>query len=444
MKAVRKVDNVGKLFLSTCNPRVTNVFRLSCELNDPVDADCLTEALRETIKCFPFFQVVIKKTLLWYYFEESEIEPSVVRGAISPCVPIYQKGQKTLLYRVSCHNNYIHLDIFHALTDGAGAAYFLRMLVGAYVIQTHGESFGQLGLSDFFDVRKKSHELDGFETHYDKPAARKKRQTSRSYQIRGDSLPDGQIHVFRAFLPTHAVLHECRQRGVSLTELLTAVYIDAIHKTMSDEDRRKPVAISIPVNLRKYFPSETVGNFFALIDAKYDFSQNPDDLSEIMKNLHYDLGEQLQPDRLKDNFSHYVSYEHNFAIKVAPLAFKTSAIRLIGWYSKHYLTSTFSNVGKVEMPPAFAPYIRRFSGFYHTNSIRMCAITYEDELCILVISALKDESIPKEFFNTLSAMGLSADVTLERLGLQEEGSPDFYEILFSLGKNKPPVKFDMS
>lgn len=414
MKTLRKVDNVGKMFLSTCNGQAANVFRLSCELKSPINADCLSEALRKTIECFPYFQVVIKKSLLWYYFEQSELIPLVISGAISPCVPIYQKGCKTLLYRVSCLDNQIHLDMFHALSDGAGAACFLRLLIGAYLIEAHEEAFGQAKPTDYFTVQPELHELDGFETHYGKPTARKYRIPPRSFQIQSGSLPDNQINVFQGILPTQDVLGECRSRDISLTELLTAVYIDAIHKTMTAKDERRPVAISIPVNLRKYFRSESAGNFFALINARYDFSQNPGDLNTILGHIHRDFDEQLQTDRLRDNFSRFVSYERNAVLRVTPLAFKNPALRFSGWVSKRFNTSSLSNLGQIQMPPVFAPYIIRFNCFNSTDSMRMGVVSFGNELCIKIISAVSDDSIPLAFFSILSMMGLSASITQER------------------------------
>ena len=39
---------------------------------------------------------------------------------------------------------------------------------------------------------------------------------------------------------------------------------------MEPRDRKKAVRIMVPVNLRSYFPSATVRNFFGLIAVTYD------------------------------------------------------------------------------------------------------------------------------------------------------------------------------
>ena len=38
-------------------------------------------------------------------------------------------------------------------------------------------------------------------------------------------------------------------------------------------DRKKPVVLTVPVDLRSYFPSHTARNFFSIIRASYAFDQ---------------------------------------------------------------------------------------------------------------------------------------------------------------------------
>lgn len=66
MQMCREVDNVGKVFFSVSNQRVTKVFRFSCVLGEPVDGPALSRALQMTVKEFPFFQVEANRGMFWY------------------------------------------------------------------------------------------------------------------------------------------------------------------------------------------------------------------------------------------------------------------------------------------------------------------------------------------------------------------------------------------
>lgn len=45
-----------------------------------------------------------------------------------------------MLFEVSYHENRINFEVYHALTDGTGAMYFLEELVQNYLILAHPEA----------------------------------------------------------------------------------------------------------------------------------------------------------------------------------------------------------------------------------------------------------------------------------------------------------------
>ena len=73
-----------------------------------------------------------------------------------------------------------------------------------------------------------------------------------------------------------------RSYGTTITVYLTAVFLCAIAKDMSPRQKKRPVSLMIPVNLRSYFPSESVRNFFGWIDIGYDFSSGKESLEEVI------------------------------------------------------------------------------------------------------------------------------------------------------------------
>ena len=57
------------------------------------------------------------------------------------------------------------------------------------------------------------------------------------------------------------LLKRAKSYGTTLSVYLTAVYLCAIGKDMSERQKRKPVALIIPVNLRNFFPRIRCGIF---------------------------------------------------------------------------------------------------------------------------------------------------------------------------------------
>src|SRR5699024_11756155 len=58
------------------------------------------------------------------------------------CAPIYQADRRTLLFRVVHHRRRVSLEVFHALSDGTGALWFLTDLLDAYVRRRFPEECG--------------------------------------------------------------------------------------------------------------------------------------------------------------------------------------------------------------------------------------------------------------------------------------------------------------
>ena len=81
------------------------------------------------------------------------------------------------------------------------------------------------------------------------------------------------------------ILKLSKQTGKTITEYLTTLLIKSISETMSYKDKRKPVIISVPVNLRNYFPSNTARNFFNVINIEYKFNGNNEDFDQILEEV---------------------------------------------------------------------------------------------------------------------------------------------------------------
>lgn len=69
------------------------------------------------------------------------------------------------------------------------------------------------------------------------------------------------LHVHESVVSVQAVLKRSRELGVSMTVFLTALFMMAINEEMSKMQKKKPVVLMVPVNLRKFFPSLSMLNF---------------------------------------------------------------------------------------------------------------------------------------------------------------------------------------
>ena len=102
-----------------------------------------------TIEDYPLYKSVLRRGLFWYYLERSDIKPEVTVESNTVCAPIYVGHRNNLLFRVSYYKNRINLEVFHTLSDGAGALRFLQDLVYHYLMVKDKEKFtGTIPLND--------------------------------------------------------------------------------------------------------------------------------------------------------------------------------------------------------------------------------------------------------------------------------------------------------
>jgi hypothetical protein len=133
-----RLDNASNIFLAGRSDVDPKVFRLSAEVDHEVDPRLLQEALDATYDRFRLYHAVLRRGVFWYYLQDSDLRPVVTADDLPTCAPLYHADRRTLLFRVVHHRRRISLEVFHALSDGTGALWFLSALVAAYVRRHDG------------------------------------------------------------------------------------------------------------------------------------------------------------------------------------------------------------------------------------------------------------------------------------------------------------------
>ena len=256
-----KVDNVAKVFLATNTRRDPRVFRISCTLQEQIDPELLNEALRVTAPEWPQFQVTLHRGLFWHYFESTDQLPTCHPEDKAPCAPLYVPERRNrLIYRVTYFGSRINLEMFHALTDGNGGFLFLKSIVRNYLALVHPAEMQDVPTPN--SASAAALEQDSFRNFYGATKREGKApKLPNAYHLRGKRLPYDQLQFFEGHLSAKEVLARAHELGVSLTSYLGASLMLAIYAEMPALERSKPIAISLPVNLRNYYPSETARNF---------------------------------------------------------------------------------------------------------------------------------------------------------------------------------------
>ena len=405
----RKLDNAAKLYSAASNKKDTRVFRFYCELKEEVDSDVLQEALNQTIETFPTFLMVLRKGFFWHYLEPCNLRPIVKEEYKEPCSRLYIRDKKTLLFEVTYYKKRINFEVFHVLTDGTGATEFLKELVKNYLYLAHKEEgLEQVALLPE-DMTVQDQEDDSFLKYYSKNQKRPKKRKLNAFQIRRKKKDGNHLHVHESVVSVQAVLKRSRELGVSMTIFLTALFMMAINEEMSKMQKKKPVVLMVPVNLRKFFPSTSMLNFFNWIEPGYNFTTQDQSFEAVLKYTKEFFETELTKEKMSAHISELLALELHPILRLAPLELKNLCIQAGAKYSEKNTTAIFSNMSAVKMPESYVPYIERFGVYTNTPKLELCLCSLQDKLSFAFTSRYDTVNIERNFYRLLKEQGITSE-----------------------------------
>lgn len=401
-KTRRKLDNAALAFPAATDKNDTRVFRVSCVLTDTVQESILQKAVAAAVVHYPLFQCILKRGNFWFYFERAEIEPVIKPEDDAPCQELYNhKKENLLLYQVTYGKHAINLEMFHALTDGTGAIEFLSDIVKEYLKIAY-----DIQEDSFVYPTGEEQQEDSFSKYYsEKKQAKLIKKSSRAFQISDRKLATGNMRIYEYTVSAEQLLKKAREYHVSITVYLTALFLCAVAESMTEQEKKKPVTLMIPVNLRKFYPSRTMSNFFGWMEIDYLFKGN-DSLERVIDHVKRRFEEDLLKEQVAARMNRYVKLEKNIFMRFIPLRIKDIFLRCGTKMGSKNVTGVFSNMGVIRMPDSFKPYIQRFGAIASTERIQMCSCSYDDRFYFSITSKYAGESIPKVFIKSLRESGI--------------------------------------
>ena len=391
----RKLDNAALAFPLVTGKNDTRVFRFYCQLKEEVDPEVLQAALNQTMEKYPLFQAVLRKGLFWFYLERRNLHAEVTEERKPPCSRLYIPDKKSLLFEVSYHENRINFEVYHGLTDGTGALNFLKELVQNYLILRHPEA-RLPRLQSEEEITMKDQEEDSFSQYYSSDIPKNKDKKPPAVRLKGERVPHSEMQILELSVSAKELLAKARSYGASLTAFLSAMLICAIHEEIPRSRQKRPVTLMVPVNLRNYFPSQSMGNFFGWIEVGYTFTEKTT-FADVLEHVKGQFETELVKEKVVSRMNGYVRLEKNPLIRAVPLEVKRYFLMIGAGLGSRSITAVYSNIGVIRFPEEYREYIQRFGFFASTDALQLCSCSYGDELVLGFTSKIPDGSIQRNF-----------------------------------------------
>ena len=307
----RKLDNTAKLF-SMDGINNTSMFRLSAILKEDVELLPLKKAVDMVLQDYPGFKVKTGSGLFWNYLEYNFRKPKVSVESGIPCKHINFRNNNNYLFKVSYYKNKINLDIYHVLTDGGGATFFLKAIVCRYLEIKYGINHS----------KKKEHvSFEDCSLKYFDRSYYKKKDKINTFKIKEKS--SRRNNTFHYILSVKEAKSICKKEKVSMTIYITALYIYALYLSFYEEGTDKELNVIVPINLRNYFNEDTLVNFFTYMNIVSDFNGRSDvSFEEVLNRVKSEFKEKYTSNKIMEYLANDVNIGVNFSIRLVPLFIK--------------------------------------------------------------------------------------------------------------------------
>ena len=412
-----KLDNAALIYPALLSKKIAPMFRLSVSLKENIDLNTLNMALIHIMNRFPTFNFQLKEGLFWCYFDKINNKPIITGDYNNPLLRINFKDNKYYMFRTRVYKNRIAVEIFHSLTDGTGGLTFLLTLTAEYLKLKYKIKikYNDLILNPNDKPNEEEYQ-DSFFRYASKNG--KLEKNHKAYHIKGIKEEDHLLNIITGKINISKLKRISKQYNATITEFITAIMIDSLYKISSKNNNRKPIMISIPINLRKIYYTKTLRNFSSYVNVGIKPTEKGYSLQDIINSIQKQMKDLTKEEVVNSKISANVALERNIFIRIIPMFIKKHIMAYVGTKKgDNYITTTFSNLGLVDLPEQMSEYVTDFNfilGKSKITSGSVSAIGYKNTLYITFSRKIKESEFERIFFTTLVNMGLKVEIESNR------------------------------
>ena len=414
-KAWYKLDNAANIYPPTTNSDRQANFGLTAVLTEAIDPVVLSHAVNEVLKRFPTYKTKLKRGVFWYYLEENT-KPFVVHEMEENYLGhINEKKNNDYLFKVYYKDRTLCLVVYHALSDGNGGLDVFKALIYEY-LKLSGKNVKTEGMvqKSMNAPHVPSEYDDTFNAVYNSNAGKVKKERN-AFKTYGSHFAYDGFGEIVGKIKVEDLKRVAKEKGCTVTVLLSAasLYATYLGFIKNKKVKNKYVTALVPVDMRKWYPSETVRNFALFVRLSHDFEKEVT-LDDCIAECKEQMKEYLTKENLDKIITFNVKQERNVALKLVPLFIKDVAMRIVYRHVGDNLHSyNLSNLGVVTLPDSVSKYVTdlKFSlAPSYSNNNHIAIVSYNGNCYITCTRNIVENYLEKEFFRILSGFGLDVEL----------------------------------
>ena len=390
------LDNSAKIYPLSMKENWMSVYRISYYLTEDIVPEIMQIALTFTIKRFPTFATSIRKGFFWHYIESIKKRFELVEDVEVPCSYINVSALGKQSFKVLYYKNRISVEFFHILTDGYGGIVFLSTLLTEYLrLMGNKVDYNDIILNINEEIKKEEIK-DEF---IDKQIASKSGNLldSKALSLDGKISNIRPCQIIHLDLDIHKLKDLAHKYNATINELMLSYLFLVLSYSTSKEGYIK---IQVPVNMRKYYKSNSLRNFSLYNNISIKKSEITS-LEEVIKKVKNQCQEKLSKNKLNE-----VMIESNKLVKslrFIPLFIKRPIANFIyGFIGDKAQTTVLSNLGVIKLPSSIASNIKSADfvlGTTISNKVLFSLITVNDIVTVSLSKFTTNKSVENNLYN---------------------------------------------
>ncbi|MDR2833187.1 MAG: hypothetical protein LBV67_05690 [Streptococcaceae bacterium] len=324
-----EVDVVGQYYAGTVTKKHRGEFSITVNLNEELNLAVLTQASRQLGEKFPFVVGKLCPTFFSYTYK-------IINKPLKP-IPAGKKNDQLLI--IFYGKNYFEVEVSHLLFDGRTLSKITRELTLLYFEILDGVEIK--GIHEKFTPKSLEDSYKEYTGRMHVEVAEKSKEVN-AYQPPFSPVAKTKTTHFR--LSASLLKHEAKKHQVTISECLMALIFVSLKVERAHFKQDKPIISMIPIDIRRFFPSQTMRNFVGAVNITM---KETDDFEVMLQQIHQDF-KKINKANIYHDFA-----QHQQMIDKARFVPR----KLIDLYMKKYqkieakyITIGLSNLGKIDLP----------------------------------------------------------------------------------------------
>ncbi len=393
---------------------INHSFTMEADLDREIDPKLLREVAQSMCERFPTMFVRLHRDAFGYKLEHvHDVTPFVMPRA-STINLVYDLKNNENLIRISYLKNRLSVECFHSVTDGSGAITLLKSILAEYYRRLGEDIPNECGILSPEDKPTARETEDSFRANVRKEFGFAGRSGKRAFQL----YPEGSFepwHYTELTMKLADLKPVVKESGATIGEYLAAMFLYAHYRMRQQTKSTRPVTLSVPINLRSIFGSETLRNF-----SLYFLTGVPEGevtFEKILEQVKKDFKAGTDKDTLQKMININVSQQETALFRGLPRGVKKLALRIgSALYGECLFTTNLSNLGLFKVPDALDKHLLAFRailGPVPVNALHATAYCAKGVFGMTFTSHIQSRIIETEMQKMFADLGVPATLREE-------------------------------